>query len=127
MFTNKDATSDEMDAVFHALAHESRRQILDIVRASPGISIGVLAMEFDVSRIAVMNHLAVLERAGLIISEKEGRSRRLFMNAMPIQEIYDRWTDTYSAYWSGRMNLVKTAAEAVAQTNIKSTKRDEND
>ncbi|MGB7335553.1 MAG: helix-turn-helix transcriptional regulator [Salaquimonas sp.] len=114
MITNDEPNSDELDAVFQALAHITRRQILDLVRASPGISVGVLAGEFDVSRIAVMNHLAVLEKAGLIISEKDGRSRMLYINAMPIQEIYDRWTDTYSAYWSSRMNLIKSAAEAVA-------------
>jgi DNA-binding transcriptional ArsR family regulator len=111
---NNQPNADELDAVFQALAHETRRQIMDQVRASPGMSVGIVASKFDVSRIAVMNHLAVLEKAGLIISEKDGRSRKLYINAMPIQEIYDRWTDTYSAYWSDRMSLIKSAAEAVA-------------
>ena len=78
----------DMDAVFQALAHESRRRMLDIVKEEPGIGVGALASEFDVSRIAVMKHLAVLEEAGLIISEKDGRVRKLYFNAAPIQMIH---------------------------------------
>jgi len=70
-----------MDAVFQALAHDTRRRMLDVVKESPGIGVGVLASEFDVSRIAVMKHLRVLEQADLIVSEKDGRTRRLYFNA----------------------------------------------
>jgi len=108
-------TNDDMDAVFQALAHMARRTMLDHVRAEPGLSVGELAMKFDVSRIAVMNHLAVLEKANLIISERDGRSRRLYLNAMPIQDIHERWTDTYSAHWAERVNTIKYAAEAAAR------------
>ncbi len=106
----------DMDAVFQALAHESRRRMLDIVRDEPGIGVGVLAGEFDVSRIAVMKHLAVLEEANLIISEKDGRTRKLYFNAAPIQMIHDRWTDDYSAYWAGRVTRIKYVAEARHQS-----------
>jgi len=112
MITNRD-----MDTTFRALAHTTRRQILDYVQATPGLTVGVLATHFDVSRIAIMNHLSVLENANLIISEKDGRSRKLFINAMPIQEIYERWTDTYSAYWTDRMSIIKSAAEAAVKSS----------
>ena len=102
----------DMDAVFQALAHESRRRMLDIVKEEPGIGVGALAGEFDVSRIAVMKHLAVLEDAGLIVSEKDGRTRRLYFNAAPIQMIHDRWTTEYSAYWAGELTRIKYLAEA---------------
>ena len=102
----------DMDAVFQALAHESRRRMLDIVKDEPGIGVGALAAAFDVSRIAVMKHLAVLEEANLVISEKDGRTRRLYFNAAPIQMIHDRWTTEYSAYWAGRMTQIKYLAEA---------------
>ncbi len=108
-------TNDDMDSIFQALAHTSRRAMLDHVRDKPGMTVGELAQKFDVSRIAVMNHLAVLEKANLIISEKDGRARRLFLNAMPIQDIHDRWTDTYSSHWADRVNIIKHAAEAVAR------------
>lgn len=103
-----------MDAVFHALAHATRRRILDLVRDKPGQSVGVLAAAFDVTRIAIMNHLAVLEGAGLIVSRKEGRTRRLYLNAMPIQAIHERWIDAYGGYWADRLSSIKKAAEAAA-------------
>src|SRR5690242_12343829 len=108
-------TSDEMNAIFHALAHESRRKIMDVVKAHPGVSVGQLAQEFDVSRIAVMNHLTVLEHANLVVSEKDGRVRRLYLNAAPIQMINDRWMSDYSAHWAKRLTGIKYAAEAAAK------------
>lgn len=101
----------DMDAVFQGLAHETRRRILDLVKNEPGINVGALAGEFDVSRIAIMKHLGVLDEAGLIISEKNGRTRRLYFNAAPIQMIYERWTSEYSAYWAGQMTRIKYLAE----------------
>lgn len=110
MFTN-----DDMDQVFSALAHTTRREILDRLREKPGQNVGELAKSFDVTRIAVMNHLNVLTAAGLVTSEKDGRSRRLYLNAMPLQLIYERWIDGYSAHWLDRMSLIKETAEAVAR------------
>jgi len=101
----------DMNTVFQALAHESRRHMLDIVREQPGINVGALARDFDVSRIAVMKHLGILEQAGLLISEKDGRTRRLYFNAVPIQMIHERWTDEYSAYWSSNLTRIKHLAE----------------
>ncbi len=102
----------DMDAVFQALAQTSRRRMLDIVKDQPGIGVGALATQFDVSRIAVMKHLRVLEDAGLIVSEKDGRTRKLYFNAAPIQMIHDRWTSDYSAYWAGELTRIKYLAEA---------------
>lgn len=118
MFSDRD-----MDAVFQALANKSRRRMLDIVKDCPGIAVGALASEFDVSRIAVMKHLAVLEQADLLVSEKDGRTRRLYFNAVPIQMIYDRWTTKYSAYWSGNLTQLKYLAEIRARTETKNKKK----
>jgi len=105
-----------MTAVFHALAHETRRRILDVLKVRPGLAVGELAQEFDVTRIAVMNHLTVLEGAGLVVSEKEGRVRRLYLNAAPIQMINDRWLDDFSGHWAKRLTGIKYAAEAAFET-----------
>lgn len=101
-----------MDAVFRALASEPRRRMLDIVKNRPGCNVNDVAGEFDMSRIAVMKHLNQLEDAQLILSRREGRDRRLYHNAVPIQMIYDRWTTEYSALWAGRMTDVKYRVEA---------------
>lgn len=110
-------TNDDMDLVFHALAHQTRRRILDLVRDRPGQSVGELAKAFDVSRIAIMNHLKVLEEASLLVSQKDGRSRRLYLNAMPIQAIQERWIDGFSAHWADRLSFIKQASEQVARVN----------
>ena len=113
-------TYDDMDAVFHALAHKSRRQILDLVRDKPGQSVGELAKSFDVSRIAIMNHLKVLEAANLLVSQEDGRFRRIYLNAMPIQAIHERWIDGFSAHWVDRLSFIKHAAEQAAEINTAS-------
>lgn len=114
-----------MDAVFHALAHTSRREMLDILRAEPGLPVGRLAAHFDVSRITVMQHLTVLTDSGLVISEKDGRSRRLYLNAAPLQEIHARWIDQYAAHWADRTLLIKQVAEAAARKPGKDMPDDE--
>ena len=108
-------TEKNLDDVFHALAHKTRREILDVIRANPGSAVGKVASRFDVSRIAIMNHLSVLESAGLVVSEKDGRTRSLYLNLVPIQMIYDRWTDAYSAHWATRVTALKYAAENKAK------------
>lgn len=112
-------TEEDADRLFQALAHTTRRKILDLIRQSPGLTVGGLARSFDVSRIAVMNHLAVLEAADLVISERIGRSRRLYLNTVPIQLMYERWSDQYSEMWGGRVTAIKHAAEQAAKKETK--------
>ncbi len=120
----KGADDRDMDAVFAALAHETRRRVLDLLRERPGAGVGEIAAQFDVSRIAIMKHLAVLEEAQLVVSQKDGRTRRLYFNAAPIRMIYDRWTDDYSGYWSGEITRLKYLAEARAASASKKSKKE---
>ena len=103
-----------LDTVFAALAHADRRRMLDLLVEAPGLSVKALSTHFDVTRIQVIKHLRTLEAAGLVLSEKEGRTRRLFFNPIPIQQIYDRWTDQYASFWSGRMTDIQARVEARA-------------
>ena len=57
----------------------------------------------------------VVRAAGLVISEKEGRTRRLWFNPVPIQQIYDRWTSQYGSFWAERVTDVKGRVEARAR------------
>ncbi len=100
------------DAVFAALASSTRRQILDLLTAQPGLTVKAVASHFPISRIGVMKHLAALEAADLVISQKHGRERHLFFNPVPIQQIYDRWTDQYSSFWASRMTDIQARVEA---------------
>jgi DNA-binding transcriptional ArsR family regulator len=104
---------DALDAVFFALASEPRRRILDVLKREGGCNVNRVAEHFDgeLTRFAVMKHLATLEQAGLVIAEREGRDKRLWLNATPIQWIHERWTSEYSAYWAARLTRLKFAAE----------------
>jgi len=108
--------SQELDHLFSALAHPARRRMLDLVLEAPAISVKALASHFEMSRIAVMKHIKVLEECGLMLSRKEGRTRHLFFNPVPIQLVYDRWTTQYSAFWSERLADLKTRVETRAES-----------
>lgn len=117
--------SDQLDAVFFALASEPRRRMLDVLKAAPGSNVnGVCAhFEAEFGRFAVMKHLAVLERAGLVIAEREGREKRLWFDPTPIQWIHERWTTEFSAYWAARLTRLKYAAEGAEVTRLPSSSR----
>ncbi len=74
--------------------------MLDILKESPGCNVNEVSEFFDMSRIAVMKHLRVLEEADLVVSKKRGRARHLYFNVVPIQMVYDRWSTEYSALWA---------------------------
>lgn len=100
-----------MDDVFHALAHKMRREILDYVKQHPGCLAGDICAQFEVSRIAVSKHIKILEQADLMIIEKAGRTRLHYFNVMPIQAIYDLWTDEYSRFFASQMSAFKLQLE----------------
>lgn len=91
------------EKVFKALADRRRRRILDLLK-SEGRTTGELCSRFpELDRCTVMQHLAVLERAGLVIVKREGRLRWNYINPLPIKEIYDRWISPYA---SGAVELL---------------------
>lgn len=104
-------TETELDEVFLALASTPRRQMLDVIRLAPGCTVSHVADHFDMSRVGVLKHVNVLESAGLVISDKRGRERLLFMNPVPIQVVHERWSDTYASFWANRLTRLKYAVE----------------
>ena len=112
------------DRVFGALAHPLRRRMLDLIMQSPGATVRWLADHIEISRIATMKHLATLDDAGLVIREKKGRERRHYFNPVPIQQIYDRWTDQYSSFWAGHLVDMQSRVEARAAARAESSKKE---
>ena len=111
--------TESIDRVFAALAHPIRRRVLDLLMLAPGASVAAIASHFDCSRIAVMKHLRKLQDADLLISEKVGRTRHLYFNPIPIQQIHDRWTTKYSVFWSQRIVDLQTRVEERANARRK--------
>ena len=85
------------DAVFKALADPTRRAVLDALFIADGQTVQALCELFpQMTRFGVMKHLAVLEAANLVVTRKEGRSKRHFLNPVPIQQLADRWISKYA-------------------------------
>lgn len=100
-----------MDNTFTALANKTRREILDIVKNNPGCLVNDISRQFSVSRIAIMKHLKILEKANLLVTEKIGKEKHHYFNVIPIQQIYDRWTDEYSRFMASRLTGFKNQIE----------------
>jgi len=103
----------DLEAVWKALADPTRRKILDLLRDRPRTTTGIAAA-FPVSRFAVMKHLRILERAGLVLVERRGRERWNHLNAVPIRRIYERWIRGYADRWATSLLGLKRHVERVS-------------
>jgi len=74
-----------MSSVFKALSDPTRRRVLQLLRKGP-MSAGDLADQFDVSKPTMSAHFAVLREAGLIGSEKNGKTITYWLNATVLEE-----------------------------------------
>ncbi|WLD91775.1 metalloregulator ArsR/SmtB family transcription factor [Alkalihalobacillus sp. AL-G] len=102
--------SNEVIDIFKALAHHSRVEILDYLKNGP-MTTGELSEKFNVSRYAVMKHLDILESAGLIVVRRKGRIRLNFINAIPLQQLYNRWVSKYESQFSSSLVHLKNQIE----------------
>lgn len=93
--TDQGKAVDE-DRVFKALASATRRRILDALRDHPRTTGDVCALVGELDRCTVMQHLGVLERAGLVIVQRRGRERWNHLSPLPIKHIHDRWISSYA-------------------------------
>ncbi len=84
-----------MDAVFKALADESRRKLLDELHHNNGQTLTELCEHHDMTRQAVTKHLKLLESANLVATVWHGREKLHYLNPLPLHEIYERWIGKY--------------------------------
>ncbi|HBG99381.1 MAG: helix-turn-helix domain-containing protein [Rhodobacteraceae bacterium] len=110
-----DGPEPDLDAVFKALNDPTRRAILDALRARDGQSLTEIESDRALSRFGVMKHLKVLEDAGLVIPRRSGRFKHHFLNAVPLQQVIDRWIDPFVQKPLARLSLdLKTRLEGNA-------------
>jgi DNA-binding transcriptional ArsR family regulator len=84
------------DLVFKALADRTRRLLLDRLFEGDGRTLIELEAEVPgLTRFGVMRHLAVLEEAGLVVTRKEGRYKKHYLNPVPVAVIAERWMGKY--------------------------------
>ena len=100
-----DTTTD----VFSALANPVRRRILVLLTDGPR-NAGAIAAEFELSRPAVSEHLAVLRRAPLVGEQVHGRERHYELAAGPLAEL-DEWLRPFERYWRRTLRDLKDHVE----------------
>ena len=89
---------ERLDAVFHALADTTRRRIVDRLARGP-TSVGELADPFTISLAAISKHLDVLEDAGVVRREREGRFQRCRLAPEGLDEV-SQFIEHYRSFWS---------------------------
>jgi DNA-binding transcriptional ArsR family regulator len=98
------AEAPQLDHAFHALADGNRRAI--VARLTRGAaSVSELAAPLEVSLPTVLQHLDVLQRSGLVRSEKVGRVRTCRLEPAPMRAV-ERWIADHRAIWERRLDLL---------------------
>jgi DNA-binding transcriptional ArsR family regulator len=101
----------EMDAVFKALADESRRKLLDQLHQDNGQTLGELCAHLDMTRQAVTKHLRILEDAKLVTIVWRGREKLHYLNPVPIHELSERWIGKYERHRLQALSDLKRGLE----------------
>ncbi|MFC9917398.1 ArsR/SmtB family transcription factor [Agromyces binzhouensis] len=101
---DRDADADRLDAVFAALSHRSRRDLVVYLAAradAPRMS--QVAADRGVSPQLLNKHTAALEKAGLVRRVGDGRERRLVLDTVALAEA-QQWIDRAREYWTARLD-----------------------
>jgi DNA-binding transcriptional ArsR family regulator/uncharacterized protein YndB with AHSA1/START domain len=102
---------DLLDPVFRALADPSRRALLDRLNEHNGQSLQELCVGLHMARQSVSKHLGILEAANLVTTVRRGRRKLHYLNAVPINEIAERWINRYDRARVRALSDLKRALE----------------
>jgi DNA-binding transcriptional ArsR family regulator len=90
--------------VFRALADPSRRALLDSLFSRDGQTLNELCDELPgMTRFGVMKHLSVLAEANLVVTTRYGRTKRHYLNPVPIEQVANRWISKYAACFTAAL------------------------
>ena len=99
-------TEDGVGAVFAALADPTRRSLVQSLSSGSTITASKLAQGLPITRQAVAKHLAALDHAGLVASERRGRETHYRLTPAPLSEAAS-WMAAVGAEWDGRLASLK--------------------
>jgi DNA-binding transcriptional ArsR family regulator len=101
---------ERLRRTFAALVDPRRRAILEQLERRHSASVGELAQPFAIKLPAVMKHLDVLARAGLVTRRKSGRTVTVRLRTQPMREAM-AWLSRYERFWSGSLDQLAIHAE----------------
>jgi DNA-binding transcriptional ArsR family regulator len=99
-----------LDRAFSALADPTRRAILDRLTRGDALAVSEIAAPFAVSLPAVIKHLDVLARAGLVARTKSGRTVRCTLTPAPMETAM-QWLSRYERFWSEKLDRLAAFVE----------------
>jgi DNA-binding transcriptional ArsR family regulator len=99
-----------VESVLSALADSTRRELLERLSVHGYATATTLADELPITRQAVVQHLAVLDAAGLVSGRREGREHRFAVRTERITETA-RWMDVLAQQWDHRLAAIRRIAE----------------
>ncbi|MGW2255533.1 ArsR/SmtB family transcription factor [Kitasatospora sp. NPDC001660] len=109
---------EAVDEVLGALADPMRRRILDVLAVRGTATATTLAAELPVSRQAVVKHLALLDRAGLVTGHRSGREVRYVLAPQSLKATA-QWMASLAADWDLRLQAIKRLAESAVTPDTK--------
>lgn len=115
------AFGSNLDATFAALADPTRRAILARL-ASGEASVMELAKPFAISQPAISRHLRVLERAGLISSDRDAQRRPRRLEARPLAEAAE-WLQNYRQFWETRFQQLDALLDEMKKIDRKTMRK----
>jgi DNA-binding transcriptional ArsR family regulator len=96
---------DGLSTVLNAISHPSRRAILHRLAGGPA-RVTEIAAPFDMSLNAVSKHLKVLEGAGLVDREVQGRDHLIRFRGEPLRKV-SQWVHPYEQFWTQRLDRLE--------------------
>ncbi len=104
-----------LDLAFGALSDPTRRAILQRLQRGPA-TVGEVAAPFEMSLNAVSKHVRVLEGAGLLRRDVQGREHRLSLEARPLKSVA-RFVEGYADFWEGRLDALADHLESKKESD----------
>jgi DNA-binding transcriptional ArsR family regulator len=101
----------DLDGLFHALADPARRAMVERLSRGPA-PVSVLARPLPMSLPAAMQHLGVLEAAGLVRSEKSGRVRTCVLEPQALSQV-EQWVNDRRSEWENRLDRLGAFLETL--------------
>jgi DNA-binding transcriptional ArsR family regulator len=110
------AATGVVEGVLVALADPTRRVLLDALAAYGEATATTLAADLPISRQAIVKHLGLLSRAGLVTGTREGREMRYAVQPEPL-DATAAWMTQVAARWDARLTAIKRLTEATPPDN----------
>jgi DNA-binding transcriptional ArsR family regulator len=91
--------------VFQAIADPTRRSIISLLSKQP-MNAGTIAVEFEMSRSAISQHIKILQECGLVVIHQQGRERYCTLQFDKLREVTS-WVEQHQVFWESKLDALE--------------------